>query len=57
MEQEIEPLSDIINVPDNLRVKKKKKVNAEEDSPMLKKAFEVLTESALSSADPYFSFG
>lgn len=57
MEQEIEPLSDIMNAPDKLRVKKKKKVNAEEDSPMLKKAFQVLTESTASSADPYFSYG
>ncbi|CAF4947320.1 unnamed protein product [Pieris macdunnoughi] len=57
MEQEIEPPSDIMNAPDSLRVKKKKKANAEEDSPMLKKAFQVLTESAASSADPYFSYG
>lgn len=56
-EQHVELPSDTIKAPDNLRVNKKKKINAEENSPMLKKAFQVLTESAASSSDPYYSFG
>ncbi|CAI6366714.1 unnamed protein product [Macrosiphum euphorbiae] len=56
-DKHVEEPTDIHKAPNTPIVKKtKRKQNTEEESPMLKKAFQILNETS-SATDSYFTYG